>query len=100
VISRPSGALLEVLDVEGSEFERALLQDAERCELGELSGPERIALADKLADLAQRHLWRAQKLARMGEEGAHGRALGGYDVWMRDLPRRLRTQSPIPLRPS
>jgi hypothetical protein len=44
-------------------IERALLQEIERC--GELSEQERVALADKIADLAQRHLWRAQELARM-----------------------------------
>jgi hypothetical protein len=38
-------------------LERALLQDAERC--SELSDQERIALADRLADMANRHLWRA-----------------------------------------
>jgi hypothetical protein len=45
--------------------EAALLQDAERCERGELSDQQRIALADKLADLAMRHLWRSKELARI-----------------------------------
>jgi hypothetical protein len=45
--------------------ERALLQEAERCERGELSDQERVALADKLADLAMRHLWRSHELARI-----------------------------------
>jgi len=48
--------------------ERALLQDAERCERGELSDQERIALADELADLAMRHQWRATELARMARK--------------------------------
>ena len=44
--------------------EHALLQDAERCERGELSDQERIALADKLADRAKEHLWRAHALSK------------------------------------
>ena len=44
---------------------RALLQDVERCERGELSEAERIALADKLADLAMRYQWHAAELAQM-----------------------------------
>jgi hypothetical protein len=46
------------------EAERALLQDVERCERGELSDRERIDLADKLADVAMRHQWRATEFAR------------------------------------
>jgi hypothetical protein len=46
--------------------ERALLQEAERCE--GMSEQERIALADKLADAAMRHLWRSQKLARQARK--------------------------------
>jgi hypothetical protein len=44
-------------------IERALLQEAERAERGELSAAECFTLADKLADLANRHLWRSHKLA-------------------------------------
>jgi hypothetical protein len=36
----------------------------EQCERGELSDRERIDLADKLADVANRHLWRAHEFAR------------------------------------
>jgi len=46
--------------------ERALMQAAERCE--RLSDQERIALADKLADVANRHLWRAHEFARMASK--------------------------------
>jgi hypothetical protein len=46
--------------------ERALLEEAARCE--QLSAEQRVVLADKLADLANRHLWRAHKLARVGIE--------------------------------
>ena len=45
--------------------ERALLQAAERG--GELSDAERTALADQLADAANRHLFRAQELARVAQ---------------------------------
>jgi hypothetical protein len=41
--------------------EAALLQEAERAD--QLSNEERAALADKLSDLALRHLWRARELA-------------------------------------
>ena len=37
---------------------------AVRCERGEMSDQERVALADKLADVANRHLWRAHEFAR------------------------------------
>jgi hypothetical protein len=46
--------------------ERALLEEAARCE--QLSAEQRVVLADRLADLANRHLWRAHKLARVGIE--------------------------------
>jgi hypothetical protein len=55
------------------EVERALMQDAERCERGELSDAERVVLADRLADLANRHLWRAQELARTARKVRTGR---------------------------
>ena len=44
-------------------IEHALLQDAARAERGELSIEERVAVADKVADLANRYLWRAKALA-------------------------------------
>jgi hypothetical protein len=44
-------------------IERALLEEAERAD--ELSDHERIALADKLADLAKEHLWRSHALAKL-----------------------------------
>ena len=43
--------------------ERALLQQAERCE--RFSDQQRTALADKLADAAMGHLRRSQELARV-----------------------------------
>ena len=46
--------------------EHTLLQDAKRC--GELSDPERAALANKLADLANRYLWRAHELAKLAQK--------------------------------
>src|SRR6516165_902732 len=46
-------------------IERALLQEVERCERGETSDRERIALAEKLADLARDLLWRAHSLSKM-----------------------------------
>jgi len=46
--------------------ERELLQAAGWC--GEFSEQERIALADKLADAANRHLWRAHELSRVAQK--------------------------------
>jgi hypothetical protein len=46
--------------------EGALLQQAERCR--QLSDQERIALADKLADVAMRHLWRAHALNEVAKK--------------------------------
>ena len=43
--------------------ERELIAAAEGC--AQLSDAERIALADKLADIANRHLWRAHELAQL-----------------------------------
>jgi hypothetical protein len=54
-------------------IEHTLLQEAERCERGELSDQERVALADKLADLAMRHLWRAKALSAMAQKVRTGR---------------------------
>jgi hypothetical protein len=45
--------------------ERMLHQQVERCERGELSDQERIALADKLSDTAKEFLWLSHRLARM-----------------------------------
>jgi hypothetical protein len=45
-------------------IERALLQEVERCGRGELSDQERIALADRLADLAMDLLWRSKRLSQ------------------------------------
>jgi len=46
--------------------EQALLEEAAQCE--QLSAEQRVALADKLADLANQHLWRAQKLAELSRK--------------------------------
>jgi len=46
-------------------IERALLQETTRCDRGEMSDQERIALADKLADLAMDFQRRAIRLSRM-----------------------------------
>ena len=46
-------------------IERVLLLDVERCERGELSDQERTALADKLTDIAMRHLWRSHEFSRI-----------------------------------
>ena len=46
-------------------IERELLIEVERCERGEMSDQERIALADKVADLAKDFLWRAHRLSRV-----------------------------------
>jgi len=46
-------------------IERELLEEAERCERGEMSDQERISLADRLADLAKDFLWRAHRLSRL-----------------------------------
>jgi len=49
-------------------IERALLLEVERCERGQLSDQERIALAEKLADLARDLLWRSHRLSRMAHK--------------------------------
>jgi hypothetical protein len=49
-------------------IEHALLQDATRAERGELSIEECVACADRLADLANRYLWRAKALAEMARK--------------------------------
>jgi hypothetical protein len=43
--------------------EGTLLEEAAQCE--QLSVEQRVALADKLADAANHHLWRAHKLAEI-----------------------------------
>jgi hypothetical protein len=49
-------------------IEEALLADVERAERGKLSIEERAALANKLADAAMQHQWRAMKLAQMAQK--------------------------------
>src|SRR5215467_993198 len=49
-------------------IEGALLRDAERAERDELSFEERGLLADKLVDVAMRHLWLSHKLAKIAEK--------------------------------
>ena len=46
--------------------ERALLEEAARCE--QLSEEQRVALADQLTEAANRHLWQAHKLAKLAEK--------------------------------
>jgi hypothetical protein len=46
--------------------ERALLEEAARCE--QLSAEQRVALADKLMDLANSLLWRSHKLSKIAEK--------------------------------
>jgi len=45
-------------------IERELLQEVERCDRGEMSDQERIALADRLADVAMDLLWRSKRLSQ------------------------------------
>jgi len=47
-------------------LERALLAEAAQCE--QLSTEQRVALADKLADAANQHLWQAHKLAELARK--------------------------------
>jgi hypothetical protein len=54
-------------------IERALLQEAERAERGELSDQEREALADKISDLAKEHLWHSHALNRIAVKVRTGR---------------------------
>ena len=49
-------------------IERELMLEVERCDRGELSDQERIALAEKLADLAKDFLWRAHRLSKMAHK--------------------------------
>jgi hypothetical protein len=46
-------------------IESALLQEVERCERGELSDQERIALADRLTEMAKQLLWRSHELSQI-----------------------------------
>jgi hypothetical protein len=54
-------------------IEDTLLQEVERCERGELSDQERIALADRLADRAKELLWRAHELSQIAFKLRTGR---------------------------
>ena len=49
-------------------IERALLQETTRCDRGEMSDQERIALADKLADLAMDFQRRAIRLSKIAQD--------------------------------
>ena len=49
-------------------IERALLQETTRCDHGEMSDQERIALADKLADLAMDFQRRAIRLSKIAQD--------------------------------
>ena len=49
-------------------MEQALLREVERCERGELSIEERAALADALADTANRLMQRSQKFAALARK--------------------------------
>jgi hypothetical protein len=53
--------------------EAALLAEVERAKRGELSDQERVALADKLADLAKRYLWHAHELSQTAMKVRAGR---------------------------
>ena len=48
--------------------ERELMRAVERCECGELSDQERVALANELTDIAMRHLWRSHELAELARK--------------------------------
>jgi len=47
-------------------LEQVLLEEAARCE--QLSIEQRVALADRLADVANGHLWRAHKFAELARK--------------------------------
>jgi hypothetical protein len=49
-------------------IEHALLEEVARAERGELSTEQCAVLANKLADMAMRHLWRAQELSRTAQK--------------------------------
>jgi hypothetical protein len=51
-------------------LERLLVEDAERCE--RMSDQERTVLADKLTDIAMRHLWRSHELSRIATKARTG----------------------------
>jgi hypothetical protein len=48
-------------------IEAELLQEVERAERDELTAEACAALANKLADMAMRHLWRGQELAKLAQ---------------------------------
>lgn len=52
---------------EQDTIEAELLQGVERAERGELTAEACAALANKLADMAMRHLWRGQELAKLAQ---------------------------------
>ena len=58
--------LKERAQTNSDTVERELMLEAERT--GELSEQERIALAEKLADLAKDLLWRAHRLSKMAHK--------------------------------
>src|SRR5262249_61674418 len=74
-------------------LERLLVEDAERCE--RMSDQERTVLADKLTDIAMRHLWRAHALFRIAAKGRtggrEGRAGGG--LWAEESARLAAVRS-------
>jgi hypothetical protein len=53
--------------------EAALLAEVERAKRGGLSSEELGALADKLMEIANGHLWRAHALSKMAEKLRTGR---------------------------
>jgi hypothetical protein len=55
-------------------LEGALLREVERAKRGEMSDGERVALADRLADVAMRHLWRAHALNEIAKKVRAGEA--------------------------
>ena len=64
--------------------ERVLVDEAARwwCERGEMSDQDREALANKLADAATGHQWRATELARWAMKCARVSATGRGEVWV------------------
>jgi len=55
-------------------IEHALMLEVERYEQGELSDQERNNLADRLADLAKKYLWRAHRLSQIAVKVRSGSA--------------------------
>jgi hypothetical protein len=67
--------LKERAQTSSEAVEAALMAEVERAQRGALSEQERIALADKLADLAKRYLWHAHKLSQIAMKVRDGRDL-------------------------